>query len=358
MTKYTPKLPATAEENKSSIIIESIAEKLESFMAGKAADPRITEIQEIMARLTIDENFKNADDIAKLFSAISDLAESNPDLVEILEEFQKLPAIQELEQYSDSHDATAREDAALAKGDVGDKVANEYDIKTGIALDESEEAKKKRLEDEKTRLLNSGNNHSKASHYKSTSQELDGGELAAMIIKLAGALAIGLACPQIGLVLAALFLYGTRNIANGKKITYIDRQNDDERGLTSDVLSKFMAEQQKNQAPNSSMEQATAGIQDEMEVDLDKIKKDLIEAKALLEKAVKPDVEIDIETAKKYDVKLNDSQLQQEQQHSQSEQKGQKCLIKLDRQQGEQFKKNLDEKIAKCEAQIEQNEGR
>ncbi len=360
MKKYTPELPTIIEEDQSSIIMESIVEKIESFIEENPANPNITEIQEIITRLTTGEDrFKDIDDIGELFDLISKLARSNPDLVKILEEFEKLPVIQELEKYCDSHDATAREGNILDEGVVGDFVANEDGTKTGIKSGESEEDKKRRLEEERLKSLSRDDRNITNSYHRSSSSELETSGLAAMILKLAGALAIGLACPGAGLFLAALFLYGTRNIANGKKITHIDeRDNNNGPGFTSDVLTKYMeAERQKTQAPGN-MEQATAGVQDKMEIDLEKIKQDLIEAKSLLEKAKKPDVEIDVETAKKYDVKLNDSQLQQEAEHSQSEQKGQKCLIKLDSKQGAQFQKNLDEKIAKCEAQIEKGEGR
>jgi hypothetical protein len=361
MKKYTSALPTIIEEDESSIIMESIVEKIESFIEKNPANPNITEIQEIITRLTAGEDrFKDIGDIEELFDLISELAKSNPALVEILEEFEKLPVIQELEEYCGSHDATAREGNILGEGVVGDVVANEDGAKTGIASGESEEEKKRRrLEEERLKSLSRDDRNITNSYHRSSSSELDTNGFAAMILKLAGALAIGLACPGAGLFLAALFLYGTRNIANGKKITHIDeRDNNNGPGFTSDVLTKYMeAERQKTQAPGN-MEQATAGVQDKMEIDLEKIKQDLIEAKSLLEKAIKPDIEIDVETAKKYDVKLNPLQLEQEDQHSKSEQKGQKCLIKLDQQQGASFKKNLDEKIAKCEAQIEKGEGR
>jgi hypothetical protein len=352
---------STIKEEESLVIMESVAGKLQSFIAANPQDPKIADIEKIIDKLTDGEDhLKNTDDIAELFAAVSELAESNPALVAILKEFENLPAIQELQRYCGSPDVTAREGDILGEAVVGDVVADENGTKN-IASGQLEEDEKRRreIEEERFKSLGGDDHNITNSHHRSSSNELDTKGFAAMILKLAGALAIGLACPGAGLFLAALFLYGTRNIANGKQITHIDeRDNNNGPGFTSDIITKYMeAEQQKTQAP-SNMEQLTAGIQDEMKIDLEKIKKDLNEATALLEKAVKPVIEIDIETAKKYDVKLNDSQLQQEKQHSQSEQKGQKCLIELDEHQGAQFKKNLDEKISKCEAQIEKGQGR
>lgn len=201
-------LPTISEEELSSFqdVIDPIKEKLILFIKGKKDEPEIAAIEKI-----IENDLSNPEHISQLYDAVGSLATKYPELQEILKDFAKLPFFQELEA-------------------VGDAVAREYDELD----DEDEEIKRKKQE-----ALNQGGGSQNVSHYHSRNfEEPDLSKIAAIFAKMSATLAISLAVPGAGFLLAALFLYATRNIANGKEVNHISSRYDDN---SDELMNKFLA---------------------------------------------------------------------------------------------------------------------
>ncbi len=263
--------------------LKAIERRLGNIMPtilGGEHDDKAKLVSEFMKKLTSTNSPITAQDFSEFITSFTTLIQNNSELREVLTDLQKLPIFEELtKDLSESHDATTREHETTeqqAAEEMPDIVDNEAENQmqqsqknSGINQneEESEEERKKKMAQQNQQ---GGGNVS--NHY-SNSQELDLKQLGAFTAKMSGALALALTCGPFGIILAAMFLYAARNIANGKEVSHVDSPErtgqDTTRGdqyITE--LIEYQMQQNRQTGGIDNSQKANSGVITDMKQDI------------------------------------------------------------------------------------------
>lgn len=191
-------LSTVPESSSIQAIINPIAERLITFIAENKDKQIVERIGGI-----IKDGLDNLDQVHQLYDVVEDLAKDHPELQNILKDFAKLPFFTELKTVGDVATREHDDPSLLAVADV--------------VTDEDDEDEKKRRDALNQQAVSQNINY----HHNYNSEEFDLSKLVPILAKMSATLAIALAVPGAGFLLAGLFLYATRNIANGKEINHI-----------------------------------------------------------------------------------------------------------------------------------------